>query len=77
MMVTLFTKRICPKCMYIKNELERHEIQFESVNLDEDESAKNEIVSRGILSAPVLKVNGEFIYDVSKMVEMMEREEVR
>lgn len=75
-MVTLFTKKICPKCMYVKSELQKHEVKFETINLDEDEKAKNEIIAKGILSAPVLKVGGEFIYDVNKIMDMLDKEEV-
>lgn len=72
----LYTKNICPKCMLIKTVLNGAGLEFETVNIDEDEKAKELVVSKGFMSVPILEVDGEFIGEVvqiqSKISELAE-----
>jgi len=43
----LYTKTICPKCLWVKSELQRVGIEAEIVNIDHDEKAKQTIIDAG------------------------------
>ena len=68
----LYTKTICPKCLWVKSELERAGLDAEIVNIDHDEQAKQTIMDAGFLSVPVLAYNGTFIGDVQEIVSQIE-----
>ena len=68
----LYTKTICPKCRWVKSELERAGLDAEIVNIDQDEQAKQTIMDAGFLSVPVLAYNGTFIGDVKEIVSQIE-----
>ena len=56
----LYTKTICPKCLWVKSELEAANLQVEVINIDQDEHAKQTVVDAGFMAVPVLEVNGEW-----------------
>lgn len=68
----LYTKTICPKCLWIKSELQRAGLEAEIVNIDHDEQAKQTIIDAGFLSVPVLEVDETFIGDVQEIVSRIE-----
>lgn len=68
----LYTKTVCPKCMWVKSELQQARIDFDMINIDEDEEAKNLLISQGILSVPVIEVNGKWVSDVQEILSEIE-----
>ncbi|KPN95055.1 glutaredoxin [Lysinibacillus sp. ZYM-1] len=68
----LYTKTICPKCLWVKSELQRAGLEAEIVNIDNDEQAKQRIIDAGFLSVPVLEMNEKFIGDVKDIVSHIE-----
>ena len=68
----LYTKTICPKCMWVKSELQRAGLEVEVVNIDVDELAKQTIVDAGFLTVPVLEFEGQLIGDVQEIVSQIE-----
>lgn len=73
-MIKLYTKTVCPKCMLVKTVLNGAGLEFETINIDENEKAKELAVSKGFMSVPILEVDGEFIAEVpqiqAKIVEL-------
>lgn len=65
----LFTKTVCPKCILIKNELEKTGIDYEIVNIDQDSEARDVLIEQGLMAVPVLKIKGDFIADIKKIKE--------
>ena len=64
----LFTKTICPKCMLVKNTLERNNLNYEIINIDEVPQAREQLLKNGFMSVPVL-FNGEsYQSDVSEIL---------
>ena len=57
MEVILFSTH-CPRCLVLEEKLEDADIKFSIVEGDEAETA---IKENGFLTAPVLKVDGEFM----------------
>jgi len=68
----LYTKTICPKCLWVKSELQRVGLEAEIINIDHDEQAKQRIIEAGFLSVPVLELNGKFIGDVKDVISQIE-----
>ena len=59
--------------MLIKSELNVAglEGQYEMINIDQDDQAKEKIVSAGFMSVPILEVGGKLIHDFAEMNEFI------
>lgn len=68
----LYTKTICPKCLWVKSELQRAGLRADIINIDLDEQAKQTIMEAGFLSVPVLEYEGKFICDVKEVISQIE-----
>ena len=69
----LYTKTVCPKCMWIKSEIQRSNLEVELVNIDHDEEARERLIEAGIRGVPVLEVDGNLILDPEEMLKQMEQ----
>ncbi len=69
----LYTKTICPKCMYVKSEIERLGVQVETKNVDNDSEAKELVLNKGFMAAPILQVENEWFADVNEIVAQLEK----
>lgn len=69
----LYTKTVCPKCMWIKSEIQRCNLEVELVNIDHDEEARERLIEAGIRGVPVLEVDGNLILDPEEMLKQMEQ----
>lgn len=75
----LYTKKVCGQCLYVKSELKAKGLEYEEINLDENEEEKNKMIDRNLLSAPILEVEGEFINDTKAIIDkigQIEAEEI-
>lgn len=68
----LYTKTVCPKCMWIKSEMQRLGVKAEIINIDHDEEARERLIEAGVMSVPILEVNGSFIHDPHEMIKQIE-----
>ncbi|MEH7072856.1 glutaredoxin family protein [Neobacillus drentensis] len=68
----LYTKTICPKCLWVKSELQRAGLEAEMINIDQDEQAKQKIIEAGFFSVPVLEFEGKLIGDVKAVISQIE-----
>ncbi len=68
----LYTKTVCPKCLWVKSELQQAGLEAEIINIDHDEQAKQTIMEAGFLSVPVLEYNGKFYGDVQEVISQIE-----
>ena len=69
----LYTKTICPKCLWVKSELSQVGLEAEFINIDHDEQAMSKIIAAGFSSVPILEINGEFIGDVPTILNRIEQ----
>ena len=69
----LYTKTVCPKCMWIKSEIQRSGADAEIVNVDRDEAARERLIEAGVMAVPVLEVDGRLILEPEEMMREMER----
>ena len=67
-MIEIFTKDNCINCKLILSMLFNSKKKFVEKSLDNEDSLV-QLVSEGAVlkSAPILKINGEFIYDTEEM----------
>ena len=68
----LYTKTICPKCLWVKSELQNAGLEADIINIDHDEQARQKIMEAGVLGVPVLEVDGTFIGDVKEIISQIE-----
>jgi glutaredoxin len=68
----LYTKTICPKCIWIKSELQRSSFAVDIINIDHDEQARDRLIDSGLMSVPVLEVDGKFIVSPEEMMRQLE-----
>ena len=62
-MIKLYTRTICPKCMLVKTLLDGAEIPYETINLDFDEKAEQELKDKGFMGLPIALDEGEYYPD--------------
>ena len=69
----LYTKTICPKCLWVKSELQAANLDVEMLNIDHDETAKQAVLNAGFMTVPVLEVNGEWFTDTASIIAQIEK----
>jgi glutaredoxin len=69
----LYTRTVCPKCMWIKSEMQRSGMEATIVNVDHDEEARERLAAAGVMSVPVMEEHGLFILDTDEMVRRLEQ----
>jgi len=67
----LYTRTVCPKCIWIKSEARRSGKEVEIVNIDHDEAARERLISAGIKTVPALEADGEFWTSTEEMLERL------
>ena len=65
----LYTKTICPKCLWVKSELDAANLNVEVINIDNDEAAKQKVLDAGFLSVPVLEIDGEWYAETTSIMD--------
>ena len=60
--VTVFSTPTCPWCVKAKEFLKENNIEFEDVNVAEDQEKAQYIIEKtGQMGVPVIEIDGEFI----------------
>lgn len=59
-MLKLYTKTVCPKCVVAKAMLNGNEIEFEVINVEQDEEARNKLKDLGFMSVPIAELNDKY-----------------
>ena len=60
--VRLFSTPLCPYCVALKEFLKEHHIEFEEIDVSQDQQAAKEMVEKtGQMGVPVLETDGEFV----------------
>ncbi|HOK00661.1 MAG TPA: glutaredoxin family protein [Candidatus Pacearchaeota archaeon] len=65
--VKIYSTPYCPYCVTLKNFLKQHNIEFEDIDVSENESALQEMVEKSKqMGVPVIDINGEIIVGFDK-----------
>jgi glutaredoxin-like YruB-family protein len=73
-MVKIFSTPVCSYCISLKEFLKQHNIEFEEINVAEDEEGRKEMVEKSHqMGVPVLDIDGEIVvgFDKPKIVELL------
>ena len=70
--VTLYSRADCPICVKAKTMLEKWQIAFDDIAIDEDASAKREFieVTKGARTVPQIFIDGKLIGGFSELTEL-------
>ncbi len=72
--VKVFFTQMCPYCVTLKEFLKEHNIEFEEVDVTEDEAAQKEMIEKsGRMEVPVIEIDGEIIvgFDREKIIKLL------
>jgi glutaredoxin-like protein NrdH len=58
-MITIYSKNNCSYCMMAKALLKNNDIEFEEVNVEQDQDAMSFVLEQGLRSMPQIFRNGE------------------
>jgi len=62
-MLTIYSKTVCPYCVQAKNYLRQNNIDYREVNIEQDESARDFIMSQGHRTVPQIYLNGKLFVE--------------
>ena len=77
-MIKVFSTPICPFCVSVKEFLKQHKIEFEEINVAEDEEGRKEMIEKSKqMGVPVLEINGQIVvgFDKVRILELLGIEE--
>jgi glutaredoxin-like YruB-family protein len=73
-MVKVYSTPLCPYCFTLKEFLKEHQIEFEDIDVSQDEKAREEMIKKsGQMGVPVIEINGQIIvgFDKEKICQLL------
>lgn len=73
-MVKVYSTPSCPYCVTLKNFLKEHKIQFEDIDVSQNEIAQKEMIDKsGQMGVPVIDIEGTIIvgFDQERIKELL------
>jgi glutaredoxin-like YruB-family protein len=73
-MVKVFSTPTCPYCVTLKEFFKEHNIEFEDIDVSQDEKARDEMIEKsGQMGVPVVDINGEIVvgFDKEKISQLL------
>lgn len=77
-MVKVFTTPACPYCYTLKEFLKENNINFEEIDVSQNEKARDEMIKKsGQMAAPVLDIDGQIVvgFDKEKITKLLKIKE--
>ena len=74
MKVKIYSTPSCPYCVALKGFLEENKVEFEEIDVSQDQESMKIIVEKtGQMGVPVIDIDGELIvgFDRQKIVELL------
>lgn len=74
MKVRVFSTPSCPFCVALKNFLKDQNIEFEDIDVSENEPAQKEMIEKsGQMGVPVIEIDGQIItgFDQEKIKKLL------
>ena len=66
-MVKVYSTPTCPYCVALKNFLKENNIDFEDIDVSQDDKAREEIIKKtGQMGVPIVDIDGEIIIGFDK-----------
>lgn len=77
MMLTLYSKTVCPFCVNAKNFLKSKGIEFREINIEQDDAAREFVQSQGHRTVPQIYFMGKvFVEGGWQGLSKMSKEEI-
>lgn len=73
-MVKVFSTKICPYCVTLKEFLKQNDVEYEEIDVGEDEDGRKEMIEKsGQMGVPVLEINGQIVvgFDKVRILELL------
>ena len=77
-MVEIFVTPACPYCYTLKEFLKEKNIEFEEVDVSQDEKLKEELIKKtGKMEVPIIEIDGEIVagFDKEKICKLLNIQE--
>lgn len=74
MKVIVYSTPVCPYCYTLKIFLQQHKIEFEEIDVSQDEEAQERMVEKsGQMGVPVVEIDGEIVvgFNREKICELL------
>lgn len=75
MEITIYTATNCFGCQAAKKYFQKKEIEYKELNIEHDMDAQQDIMSKGFMGVPVVKINDEYIsgFDEKRIEKSLKR----
>ncbi len=76
--VKVYSTSICPYCVALKEFLKERHIEFEEIDVSEDETAQKEMIEKsGQMGVPVVEIDGKMVvgFDREKITKLLKLKE--
>ena len=76
-MVKIYSTPFCPYCLALKKFLEEQGVEFEEIDVSQDEKAREEMIKKtGQMGVPVVEIDGEIVvgFDREKIIKLLKLE---
>ena len=76
--VRVFSTPVCPYCTTLKEFLKQHNVEFEEIDVAEDEKGREEMIEKsGQMGVPVIDIDGEIVvgFDKEKIFQLLKIKE--
>lgn len=73
-MVKLFTTPSCPYCYTLKEFFKEHNIEFDEIDVSQDEKAREEMIKKsGKMEVPIIEIDGQIVigFDKEKITQLL------
>ena len=73
-MIKVYSTPTCPYCVTLKNFLKEHDVQFEDIDVAQNQLAAQEMIDKsGQMGVPVVDINGEIIvgFDQERIKQLL------
>jgi len=73
-MVKIFVTPVCPYCYTLKEFLKENNIEFEEIDVSQDEKIKEELIKKtGKIEVPVLEIDNQLVvgFDKEKICQLL------
>ena len=75
--VKIYSTSMCPYCTTLKEFLKERGVEFEEIDVSQDEKAMKEMVEKtGQMGVPVMEIDGEIVigFDREKIIKLLKLE---
>ncbi len=74
-MVKVYSTPSCPYCVALKEFLKEKNIEFEDIDVSENEKAQKEMIEKsGQMGVPVVEIDGQIVvgFDKEKIIKLLD-----